>query len=173
METTDPNLSSAYRTLAQTNGNFYGLSILTYKHSIRKLIKRFEPTSLLDYGSGRGDAYKDPELLHKFWGVDAPTLYDPAFETHDQKPEGKFDGVICSDVLEHVPIELVPNFIEELFAYANKFVWASVCCRSAKKFFPDGRNLHLTIMRFDWWERQFQAAAAKHPGIGWVLKETE
>jgi hypothetical protein len=59
--------------------------------------------------------------------------------------------VICSDVLEHVPEQLVDNVIEELFGYARLFVWMSICCRQAKKHFPDGTNLHVTVQPEAWW----------------------
>jgi hypothetical protein len=71
-------------------------------------------------------------------------------------PAGTFDGVLCSDVLEHVPDEELDVFIPRLFAYADKFVWASVCCRAAKKCFPSGENMHVTIRPMSWWRRRFK-----------------
>jgi hypothetical protein len=55
-------------------------------------------------------------------------------------------------VLEHVREEDVRDFVANLFGHAKKFVWASVCCRPAKKTFPDGEtNLHVTIHQLQWW----------------------
>jgi hypothetical protein len=105
----------------------------------------------------------------KWWDI---TLYDPAFERICETPHGKFDGVLCSDVLEHIPELAVDLFIERLFGYATKFVWASVCCRPAKKTFPDGvTNLHVTVHDMAWWTAKFEQAKAKY-GIDFYLTET-
>ena len=101
-----------------------------------------------------------------------PTLYDPGVEGLRQKPAGTFDGVICNDVLEHVPEHLVREVIAELFDYAERFVWASVCCRPAKKWFdPETkeRNLHVTLQPQKWWNARFLEAAGKKPGVKWSL----
>ena len=132
--------------------------MVQYEKPIRKLIARTESKTILDYGCGMGHAYTQ-QGLHKRWGVALPTLYDPAYEPYSIKPAGTFDGVICSDVLEHVPEKLVDAVIAELFDYADKFVWASVCCRPAKKLFPNGKNLHVTIQPFAWWQAKVTKAS--------------
>lgn len=147
-----------YRIAAEAGGNFHGLSIVKFTRSIKKQIDRFDAKTLLDYGSGRGDAYGPPNNLAREFGV-MPTLYDPAFDTHNRKPpHGQvFDGVICSDVLEHVHGDHVDEVIMELGGYARHFVWASVCCRPAKKFFSDGvTNMHCTIQPYEWWFEKFK-----------------
>jgi hypothetical protein len=40
-------------------------------------------------------------------------------------------------------------------------VWASVCCRPAKKHFPDGVNMHVTVMPLDWWQERVNDANRK------------
>lgn len=167
------NLVPLYKEMAASGTQFQGLSILAHKEQIGELIERHKAKSLFDFGCGRGDAYQYPHMLHRAWKVERPTLYDPAFEQHDQMPaEGvKFDGVICSDVLEHVPMADLQFVVDELFIRANKFVWASVCCRPAKKTFPDGRNLHVTIETFRWWQRFFQESSTGD--VAWTLVETK
>lgn len=140
-----------YKEMVETGNNFHGLSILPHTGIIRKMINKTDAKTLLDYGSGRGDQYEPPNTLHAVWGVPKPFIYDPAFSTHDVLPVGTFDGVLCSDVLEHVPEQELDELIITLFNYAEKFVWASVCCRPAKKCFPDGRNMHVTINSIRWW----------------------
>lgn len=148
--TVDPELIAWYREQAATGMQFQGLSLLPYAKSVNKLIIATGATRLLDYGCGLGYQYSRAKL-HDFWRVPQPTLYDPAVAGLDTKPEGTFDGVICSDVLEHVPAELIGNVLRELFDYAEQFVWLSVCTRLAKKHFPDGRNLHVTCQPSSWW----------------------
>lgn len=152
------NLLDEYHRLAAGGSNFHGLSILQHKKTIGKLVHQFKATSLMDYGCGRGDAWHSPHNLHHYLGIKRKNLflYDPSFPKHDKLPTDRaFDGVLCSDVLEHVPEEAVPATIERLFAYADKFVWASICCRPAKKVFADGTNMHVTVKPMQWWESQF------------------
>lgn len=165
------DLRPLYRQMAEAGGNFQGLSILQHKAEIGVLIQKYKATSLLDFGCGRGDPYFTPYQIHREWGVSRPTLYDPAFNSHDVPPfKGHyFDGVLCSDVLEHVPEDVVEDFIAELFSYSRQFVWASVCCRLAKKAFPDGTNLHVTVQPLGWWKRRFKEKAGK---LDWYLTET-
>lgn len=168
VDTVDAAINAQYAAMAAGGMNLRGMSVLTHAKTIGKLIRNHAAHTLLDYGSGAGDAYNKGEL-HKRWGI-LPVLYDPAFPELSQKPSGRFDGVICNDVLEHVPEPLVDAVIADLFVYAGKFVFASVCCRPAKKHFPDGRNLHITVQPYRWWARRFKAAAPK--GIQWLLLES-
>lgn len=165
------DLRPLYRAMAEQGENFHGLSIVQHRDQIKRLIEKHGASTLLDFGCGRGDAYWIPHYLHRYWGVPRPELYDPSFDSHDKLPMTghQFDGVLCSDVLEHIPAEDVDEFIAGLFGYAKKFVWASVCCRAAKKTFPDGTNLHVTIQPLGWWKRRF---ALKAGGIHWELTET-
>lgn len=161
-----------YRALAKVaDGNFGGLSILQHVKSIRTLLTETESHTMLDFGCGRGEAYKSPHKLYKQLGLPrhAVTLYDPAFMPTATLPKGQFDLVICSDVLEHIPEHEVDEFVARLFSYAKKAVWASVCCRPAKKFFPDGRNLHVTVKPLAWWVEVFKR---QNPEIHGVLMET-
>jgi hypothetical protein len=161
------SLVNDYRKLAKVaDGNFGGLSVLQHVKSIRKLLTETESHTMLDFGCGRGEAYKSPHKLHHQLGLPraAVTLYDPAFMPTSKLPVGQFDLVVCSDVLEHLPEHEVDDFVARLFEYAKKAVWASVCCRPAKKFFPDGRNLHTCVKPFEWWRDRFNAAHYKETG---------
>lgn len=161
-----------YRELAKhADKNFQGLSILNHVKSIRTLLTETDSHTMLDFGCGRGEAYKSPHKLYKQLGLPrhAVTLYDPAFMPTSKLPVGCFDLVVCSDVLEHLVPEETGAFIERLFGYANKAVWASFCARPAKKFFPDGRNLHTCVQPFGWWLEKFNAACE---GKRFVLVET-
>lgn len=169
-DTTDPKLITEYAAMMRLE-NFRGFSVLDHESHIGEMIARTEATTLLDYGCGRAGAYATPNKVHKRWGVPIPRLYDPAWPPFAQKPApGEiFDGVICNDVLEHIPQRHVDAVIEDLFSYARLFVFASVCCRPAKKKFSDGSNLHVTIKPYAWWRYRFDIASR---GQEWVLIET-
>jgi len=154
-----------YRKLAETaDGNFGGLSILNHVKSIRSLAQQVDAKTMLDFGCGRGDAYRSPHKLHHQIGLSRGdvTLYDPAFRPTSALPTGQYDLVVCSDVLEHIPEHEVDEFVARLFGYAKKAVWASVCCRPAKKFFPGtNTNLHVTVKPIEWWRQKFTFAQAE------------
>lgn len=169
MDTLDPELIAGYRAMAAQGANFQGLSVLQHARFIGKLIHRTGARTLIDYGCAGAGAYADPHRMHEGWGVERPALYDPAVPAFEAKPVGVFDGVICSDVLEHVPERHVDAVIAELFAYAKLFVFASVCCRPAKKRFPGtGINLHVTVRPFAWWEQKMRAANSANVVVGLV-----
>ena len=69
-----------------------------------------------------------------------------------KKPAGRFDIVICTDVLEHIPEHEIPIVLKEIDGYAWEIVFLSICTREARKTLPDGRNAHLTIKPPDWWK---------------------
>jgi SAM-dependent methyltransferase len=139
-------LSEQYRLLHEA-GHFPGFSIRKHVTSIDGLIRKTGSKTILDYGCGKGRQYAELNL-HKYWNVE-PTLYDPA--TFPEKPEGRFDGVVCTDVLEHIPEEDLREVLREIFNYSRKFVFLSICTREARKTLPDGRNAHLTIKPEEWW----------------------
>lgn len=159
-----------YRDLvANGSDNFQGLGVVQYANQIGRLIRKSGSKTVLDYGCGGGFQYSGEYKIHEAWGTGVPELYDPAFPSHDELPKGKFDAVVCSDVLEHVPLDEVAELVYRLFDYSNKFVWASVCCRPAKKVFDDGLNMHVTIQPFWWWQAKFVKWSQGKP---YVLIET-
>lgn len=169
------DLLAEYKDMAGKHGMFRGLTLLDHADEIGKIIQRHRIKTLLDWGSGAGDAYRDPHYVHQRWGLNKVfiRLYDPSFKkfANPIMPTMKFDGVICSDVLEHIPESLLPSVLTRLFGHARHFVWASVCCRPAKKTFSDGTNLHVTLHEMAWWHEQFSAHAAR-TGVAYYLTET-
>lgn len=170
------NILREYRKMAAAGDRFRGLSVLAHAEQIGELVRRYQSQRLLDYGCGAGDQYRPPHSLHELWGVPMPTLFDPSFE-HNRPPRGRFDGVICSDVLEHLPSSAVGPLLRVLILLATDWVFASVCCRPASKTFPNGKNLHLTVEPLEWWMTEVKAAAAwaaEHQGHApqFILVET-
>jgi hypothetical protein len=73
--------------------------------------------------------------------------------------------VICTDVLEHCPEEDIAWILDELFAFARKFVYANVACFPARKQLPSGGNAHCTVKPVKWWEEQIVRAARARPEL--------
>ncbi len=139
-------------------GHFPGHSIKKHIEGITALVRKTGASSLLDYGCGKGEQYFD-NVLEMEWGC-KPCLYDLA--VYPIKPKGKFEGVVCTDVLEHLEENEIESVVSELFAYAERFLFVSICTREAKKTLPDGRNCHLTIKPQEWW---LEILTRLNPGI--------
>ena len=86
---------------------------------------------------------------------------------------GKFDGVICTDVLEHVPDEdiawVVMSFSDPP---ASSFMRAAACYPARKKL-PNGQNAHITQQQPEWWKGWFSLVARRYPNIRWRLCAVE
>jgi hypothetical protein len=154
---------------------FAGGSLLPHVSEIKQLIDESGAQTLFDYGAGKGYQYawRDLELpdgsridsLTAYWGVDDVTLYDPGYEPLADLPSGRFDGVICTDVLEHCPAEDIPWILEEVFGFARRFVYATIASHRAIKTLPNGENAHCTVRPPDWWQGLLHGIAHRHPGI--------
>ena len=156
---------------------FDGRSLKPQAQRIKRLIEASGAATLLDYGSGKGTQY-DPkpfsvpgegawDSVIDYWGVDEVVCFDPAYAPFSARPQGSFDGVICTDVLEHCPEEDVPWIVEEMFSYARRFVFATIACYPARKRLPNGDNAHCTIRPPEWWQELFARTAAGHGDMLW------
>lgn len=132
---------------------FPGMSITPFVREITEIVWLSKAKRILDYGCGEGHQYIY-ERFYEAWGTKIPTMYDPAVPGLDQPPTGVFDGIICTDVLEHIPEDELDNVINDLINFSRMWVFASVCCRLAKRRFEDGTNCHVTIKPFTWWEEK-------------------
>lgn len=136
--------------LEHNKGHFPGFQAYNNKDVIKKIIEKTGAKTLLDYGCGKARAYTEEEI-HKFWNI-RPYLYDPYFEPYSRKPIGRFDGVICLDVLEHIPESDIEDVLNDIFSYAKKFVLLTIDIQPAKKILDNGENAHLTVKPMEWWK---------------------
>jgi len=156
---------------------FDGKSLGHHIQPIAALIRETGARTVLDYGSGKAKHYQPypgevPESRFKSlkeWGETKVTCYDPGYQPYAGPIEAAYDGVICTDVLEHIPEEDIPWVLDKLFAHARKFVYAVAACYPARKQLPDGQNAHCTVLEPRWWREQMEAAARRTPGVKWEL----
>ncbi len=156
---------------------FRGQSLDRHVKTIGQLVRRTGAKTILDYGSGKGSLYEEspdhePGSRYKVmreWSGATVICYDPGYEPFAGDYDGVYDGVISTDVLEHIPEEDVPWVIDELFSHSSKFVYAVATCYPAKKTLPNGENAHCTIMPPGWWRGQMEMAARRHPEVEWLL----
>lgn len=165
---------------------FNGMSLSSQVARIKALVERTSANTLLDYGCGKGVLYearpfKAPDGISydsivDYWDVVAVHCYDPCYAPYSRVPEGRFDGVLSTDVLEHCPEEDVPWILEEIFGYAEQFVYANVASYPARKHLPNGENAHCTIKPTAWWDDVLRATSARHPDViyeVWVQTKIE
>ena len=144
---------------------------------IKAMIDAHSARTILDYGSGKGCQYQQVQVtlsdgrvfptIPAFWGVDSVTCYDPAYEPFKQLPQMQFDGVVCTDVLEHIPEDDLPWIVEELFGFARRFVYVNVACYPAMKRLPNGENAHCTVRPTAWWDTLVRGIAGRHPNVAY------
>jgi hypothetical protein len=150
--------AAIYREMhAEALARFAGLSIMPHVAEIGRLIRDTGSRSLLDYGCGKGRQYAD-KRVHEHWRVPVPTLFDVGVAEFSGRPKGRFDGVICTDVMEHIAPEDVPAVLRDVMGFADRFVFFSIALRAAHKQLPDGRNAHLTIWPSKRWKAEIEAA---------------
>lgn len=142
-------------------GHFQGFQVMKYKDAIGALVRETNARTLLDYGCGKGLGYT-VEKVHKEWDVSMPLLYDPYFPPYNKRPLGMFNGVICLDVLEHVPEGDVPDVLADIFSYVDKFALITIDLHPARKVLDNGENAHVTLKPHKWWEDQINKANTKN-----------
>lgn len=135
----------------------YGGGKVRGMQTVVDLVKRTKPRNLLDYGSGQGYQYL-ASRAHDVWGGLLPYCYDIGVRQLSERPVGQFDGIICSDVLEHIEEADVDDVLADIFGFsawrpvpAQSFVYFHISTAPAKRSLPDGRNQHLTVHGPDWW----------------------
>jgi len=154
---------------------FDGRSLRPHVGNIRNIIEVLGSKTILDYGSGKGQQYQPWTIatpdgqtfpdIKALWNVDEITCFDPGHAPFDSLPEGRFDGVVSTDVLEHCPAGDIPWIIDEIFSFAEEFVYLNVACYPAEKTLPNGENAHCTLEPQEWWQAIFDKAVAAHPGL--------
>jgi hypothetical protein len=144
--------------LHKAPATYPGHYVFAYADSIRALCLKHKCRTLLDYGCGKGKQYRKIWKtiglpLDKYWGVRV-VMYDPAYPRFAVEPRGRFDIVVCSQVLGSVPIVDLPVIVDRVYGFALKAVYiGEVIGVMKKRVF---RNPEL--MPIGWSEEQWLAA---------------
>ena len=153
MKTTDSEHTEKYRLLHGDHAS-YASSSIKYFPEISLLIDYLKPKSVLDYGCGKGAlikalALKYPEIA--FHG------YDPSISGLEKLPVDSADLVVNTDVLEHIPVDLIPNVLKEIVGISKNAVFG--CHHAlARATLADGTNAHCTVRPPIWYQNQIMNA---------------
>jgi len=122
------------------NKSWAGYDVIKYQKKIRDLVQRYDARTILDYGCGKGMQYQerlpygDPDQPESEWQTFDQYLgvtvvkYDPCVPGFRRRP-GKlkrFDGVICTQVLNSIPDDDIPWVRDLLETYATKFCFIGI-----------------------------------------------
>jgi len=158
---------------------FNGISLIYYIPQLMEIILNKEKAkSILDYGCGKGKLYSSTEYntlnldkkgrrlndsLPNLWQLDYYALYDPGYKEHNKLPKGKYDGVICTDVIEHIDENDCDWILDEIFSYGRKFVYVTIACYKALKTFDNGKNVHVNVQTPEYWKEKLNKLHKKYP----------
>ena len=161
---------------------FPGSSLAPHISRIKALIDEAGAKTLLDYGAGKGTQYRPQPVMvdgrqvadgvAEYWDVEVQ-CYDPGYAEYGKLPKGTFDGVVCTDVLEHCPEEDLAWIVDEIFAFATRFVYLNVACFPARKSLPNGENAHVTVRPPQWWEALIRERSRSRPELRWALHSAQ
>lgn len=135
-----------YRTVEYGNND----PVMKYSKEILRFLAQTNSKSLLDYGCGEGHQYKKFKL-DEFWDLEELYCYDPALEEYENRPTKKYDAVINTDVLEHIPEVYLDEVVSDIFSFAENLVYFSICTCRAKTILPNGENAHCTLKSHEEW----------------------
>jgi hypothetical protein len=170
-------LIQQYQSIHNHNAALRGGRLTKSFASVAAPIKTSGATTILDYGSGKAQHYDAPGdggvencmRTYSGWPGVKVRCFDPGHAPFSALPQGTFDGVISTDVVEHLAPEDVPWVLDEMFSYAEKFVYVIAACYPAKLILPNGLNAHTVLQPPAWWREQMMLAGRRHPGTKWVL----
>ena len=114
--------------------------------------------TVLDFGAGRQSLGKVLAQPHLGFTV---TSYDPAVPGIDVLPEGPFDAVVSTDVLEHIPYEEIDSLLETIVRLTGSRGFHHIATSPANLRLPDGRDAHLIQEMSAWWAKKFEALGVK------------
>ncbi len=123
----------------------YGQTARSALDGIRLCIGEIKPTSILEYGCGQSRLHE--ELVTPGLRYDR---YDPAIEGLTEIPVGRYDMLINTDVLEHIPEKDLDAVLAH-FKSLSDHAYIRISTRLARTILPNGENAHCTVWPADKW----------------------
>ena len=140
----DAVIKASYLRLHQ-QGVFVGKTYLRYLDLFERYVTPLAGRRVLDYGCGPCGG-----LANELGEQVIP--YDPYVSEFQDDPWDKsFQVVFSSDVLEHLYVAQIHEFLQKVKAKNPEHVFLSVSLRAANKTLDNGVNVHLTVEPAAWW----------------------
>lgn len=150
MAVKNEQLIEHYKEIHQTSS--FGATARNFSLQIRLCMQELKPTKVLEYGCGKSDLVDSCGRESIQWD-----RYDPAIPKFSERPEGQYDLVVNTDVMEHIPPADVDDVLADICRSSDK-VFFNISTRLAGKTLPDGTNAHCTVQDAHAW----LAAIQKH-----------
>lgn len=143
---------------------FSGRFLVRYIDDVKAIVETHGCKTMLDYGCGKGVQYEQPlangQFILEFLGVEV-TKYDPGVPQFAVEPVGKFDIVICTQVIGSIPLSAQEWFVDRLYGFASKAVYVGERCgRKVKKQI----HTHMASAMPQMWTHEQWAAILRRPG---------
>ena len=134
-----------YKLLYKRKKNYGKTSIKLYD-MLKKIINDLNISSVLDYGCGKSkllDLIKKNSEIKIF-------KYDPAIKKYSKLTKNKTDLVICTDVLQHVPLYDLDRVLKEIKS-KGIYILFYIKCTNHKTKLPNGTYANCTVYDKKWW----------------------
>ena len=134
-----------------SKADWFGSGACFYLEEVCAIIDYLRPKTVLDYGCGKGNLIDALEQLYphiRFY------KYDPAIEGISVLPVDKVDLVLNTDVLEHIPEDILESVVAEISSLSNNAFFAlhhALACT----ILPNGENAHCTVKPPIWYYNLF------------------
>ena len=148
MTITNSELIEQYAELHRTKQ--YGVSANRYLTHVRACIVDLRARTVLEYGCGRSRLSESLSSADLEW-----RKYDPALPEFSKRPEGIADLVVCTDVMEHIPVSDVDDVLRHIASF-SKSVFFHISTRPANNILPNGQNAHCTVWSPEKWENKLR-----------------
>jgi len=123
----------------------------------------------LSLAARAGDATAVEPLSDKRSGLNV-TRYNALDEA--PAPGGEYDGVVCTDTLEHVCDDDVFWLLDDLFRRARGFVHVTVRQETAGSLLSQFGRQRRSSRAPAWWYDRFREAGQRYPEVHWKLDLT-
>lgn len=137
----------------------YGKTSIELLDIIKPVVKNIK--SILDYGCGKSSLIDEISKL----GIDT-YRYDPAIDEYSIKPNKEVDLIICTDVLQHVPIYDLDNVLKDIRSL-SKSLFMKVKCTTHPTKLPNGEYANCTVYPKEWWINKIKEYYDKLEIIDW------
>lgn len=134
-----------YELLYKIKKNYGKTSIKLYD-MLKKIINYLNISSVLDYGCGKSkllDLIKKNKKIKIF-------KYDPAIKKYSTLTKNKTDLVICTDVLQHVPLYDLDRVLKEIKS-KGIYILFYIKCTNHKTKLPNKTYANCTVYDKKWW----------------------